>query len=96
MENMKARAEEMGVRNLSGRQGDSHCQGEMYPDTKFDLIFGCNLIDRLHSPSSWVTQSKVGRVSCRTKSLIHISKMCEMLVCMIRYKTHLVSSIMFV
>ena len=72
VENMKARAEEMGVKNLSGRQGDSHCQEEMYPGTKFDLIFGCNLIDRLHSPSSWVTQSKVRRGFPRKMS--HIFK----------------------
>ena len=31
----------------------------MYPDTKFDMIFGCNLIDRLHTPDMWVLQSKV-------------------------------------
>ena len=43
----------------SGRQGDSHAQMSMYPDTKFDMIFGCNLIDRLHTPDMWVLQSKV-------------------------------------
>ncbi|XP_057311153.1 uncharacterized protein LOC130648998 isoform X1 [Hydractinia symbiolongicarpus] len=44
--------------NLSARQGDSHKQVEMYADQKFDLIVGCNLIDRLHSPKDWVLQSK--------------------------------------
>ena len=59
MENMLARAKEAGVTNLEGRQGDAHCQQEQYPDLKFDLITGCNLIDRLHTPKLWVQQSKV-------------------------------------
>ena len=45
--------------NLEGRQGDAHCQQEQYADLKFDLITGCNLIDRLHTPKLWVQQSKV-------------------------------------
>ena len=59
VENMLARAKEAGVTNLEGRQGDAHCQQEQYPDLKFDLITGCNLIDRLHTPKLWVQQSKV-------------------------------------
>ena len=59
VENMLARAKEAGVTNLSGRQGDAHCQQEQYPDLKFDLITGCNLIDRLHTPKLWVQQSRV-------------------------------------
>ena len=59
VENMRSRARQMKVDNLECRQGDSHRQQELYPGQKFDLIFGCNLIDRLHSPASWVTQSKV-------------------------------------
>ena len=59
VENMRSKALEMAVDNLECRQGDSHVQQEMYPGRKFDLIFGCNLIDRLHSPADWVTQSKV-------------------------------------
>ena len=59
VENMMSKAREMKVVNLEGRQGDSHRQQEMYPGQRFDLIFGCNLIDRLHTPADWVTQSKV-------------------------------------
>ena len=59
VENMLSKAQTAGVTNLEGRQGDSHAQAEMYPGRKFDLIFGCNLIDRLHSPALWVEQSKV-------------------------------------
>ena len=59
VENMLARAKEAGVTNLSGRQGDAHCQQEQYADLKFDLITGCNLIDRLHTPKLWVQQSMV-------------------------------------
>jgi len=49
---------DQGVTNLRAYQGDSHKQEEL-TDEKFDLIFGCNLIDRLHTPSQWVQQSKV-------------------------------------
>ena len=56
---MLAKAKTAGLTNLEGRQGDSHAQAEMYPGRRFDLIFGCNLIDRLHTPLLWVQQSKV-------------------------------------
>ena len=48
-----------GIQHLEAYQGDSHCQEEMARIKKFDLIHGCNLIDRLHSPEKWVAQSKV-------------------------------------
>jgi ubiquinone/menaquinone biosynthesis C-methylase UbiE len=48
-----------GIKNLSAFQGDSHKQEEICSIKKFDLIHGCNLIDRLHTPSTWVRQSKV-------------------------------------
>ena len=63
VENMKTKAEELNVSNLEARQGDSHGQLSLYPGRRFDLIFGCNLIDRLHTPHSWVTQSKVSHLS---------------------------------
>ena len=59
VENMKTKAAELNVCNLEARQGDSHAQQALYPGRRFDLIFGCNLIDRLHTPQSWVKQSKV-------------------------------------
>ena len=59
IENMLAKAECAGVTNLEGRQGDSHAQAQIYPGRKFDLILGCNLIDRLHTPELWVRQCKV-------------------------------------
>ena len=59
VENMLCKAKTAGLTNLEGRQGDSHAQSEMYPGRQFDLIFGCNLIDRLHTPALWVKQSKV-------------------------------------
>jgi len=52
-DNMKKR----GISNLKAYQGDSHKQAELTSE-KFDLIFGCNLIDRLHNPESWLRQSK--------------------------------------
>ena len=61
VENMKTKAAELKVSNLEARQGDSHAQQCLYPGKKFDLIFGCNLIDRLHTPHLWVTQSKVSQ-----------------------------------
>jgi hypothetical protein len=47
------------IRNLVAYQGDSHRQEEISVAKQFDLIHGCNLIDRLHSPEKWVLQSKV-------------------------------------
>ena len=47
-----------GVENLKAYQGDSHKQNEL-TSKKFDLIFGCNLIDRLQHPRQWLHQSKV-------------------------------------
>ena len=47
-----------GVENLKAYQGDSHKQNEL-TSKKFDLIFGCNLIDRLQYPRQWLHQSKV-------------------------------------
>ena len=55
---MKIHQEQRGIKNLICYQGDSHCQDKM-SDNKFDLIFGCNLIDRLHTPITWIKQSKV-------------------------------------
>ena len=59
VENMKRKAAELTLSNLEATQGDSHAQQALYPGRRFDLIFGCNLIDRLHTPQSWVSQSKV-------------------------------------
>jgi len=47
----------MGLTNLKAYQGDSHDQSNL-TDQRFDLIFGCNLIDRLHTPIEWIRQSK--------------------------------------
>jgi len=46
-----------GLQNLKGYQGDSHIQDQLTTE-KFDLIFGCNLIDRLHTPIEWLKRSK--------------------------------------
>jgi 5-histidylcysteine sulfoxide synthase len=54
---MKEQQERRHLTNLTCYQGDSHVQSSLTED-KFDLIFGCNLIDRLHTPSAWITQSK--------------------------------------
>jgi len=58
VDNMLSKAEEKGLANLTACAGDSHKQKEIYPGDKFDLIFGCNLIDRLHTPQDWIQQSK--------------------------------------
>ena len=50
--------ERRGIENLVCYQGDSHQQNKL-TDNKFDLIFGCNLIDKLHTPIIWIEQSKV-------------------------------------
>lgn len=50
--------EKRKLSNLTAYQGDSHKQDEICHEKKFDMIFGCNLIDRLHSPEIWVQQSK--------------------------------------
>ena len=55
---MKEQQARRHLTNLTSYQGDSHDQRNLTQDT-FDLIFGCNLIDRLHSPSVWIKQSKV-------------------------------------
>ena len=59
VDNMLSKAGEKGLANLTACAGDSHKQKEIYPGEKFDLIFGCNLIDRLHTPQDWIQQSKV-------------------------------------
>ena len=73
VENMKTKAAELNVGNLEARQGDSHAQLDLYPGRRFDLIFGCNLIDRLHTPHTWVKQSKVSRGSIINKCRIRVS-----------------------
>ena len=55
---MKVHQERRGLTNLISYQGDSHIQDQLSKN-KFDLIFGCNLIDRLHTPITWIEQSKV-------------------------------------
>ena len=55
---MRAQQERRGLDNLVCYQGDSHRQATI-THNKFDLIFGCNLIDRLHTPIDWIRQSKV-------------------------------------
>lgn len=50
--------EKRKITNLLAYQGDSHKQKEICQSKQFDLILGCNLIDRLHSPEEWVIQSK--------------------------------------
>jgi SAM-dependent methyltransferase len=47
------------IKNLVAYQGDSHRQKDVCQVNQFDLIHGCNLIDRLHSPDKWILQSKV-------------------------------------
>ena len=59
VDNMLSKAAEKGLTNLGACAGDSHRQNEIYKNDKFDLIFGCNLIDRLHTPQKWIQQSKV-------------------------------------
>lgn len=56
---LRRRALKQGARNLKVFQGDAHHQLELCEPKKYDLILGCNLIDRLHSPKEWVLQSKV-------------------------------------
>ena len=58
---MKEHQARRQLTNLKCYQGDSHVQ-QTYTQQKFDLIFGCNLIDRLHTPSVWIHQSKVSSV----------------------------------
>lgn len=47
------------IKNLLAFQGDAHLQTEICKSKQFNLIHGCNLIDRLHTPQHWVLQSKV-------------------------------------
>jgi len=54
---MLQKRDQKGLTNLRAYQGDSHKQEEL-TQQKFDLIFGCNLIDRLHTPRLWLQQSK--------------------------------------
>jgi len=58
-----------GLHNLHAYQGDSHIQNKLTTG-KFDLIFGCNLIDRLHTPIEWVKQSQV--LDQKLRHLSHI------------------------
>eukprot|EP00092_Neocalanus_flemingeri_P038322 GFUD01041721.1.p1 GENE.GFUD01041721.1~~GFUD01041721.1.p1 ORF type:complete len:489 (+),score=124.43 GFUD01041721.1:77-1543(+) len=58
VDNMLSKAGEKGLTNLTACAGDSHKQNEIYKNEKFDLIFGCNLIDRLHTPQQWIQHSK--------------------------------------
>ena len=53
-----------GLYNLIAYQGDSHIQNQLTTE-KFDLIFACNLIDRLHTPIKWVKQSQVFNLKIR-------------------------------
>jgi len=46
------------IDNLEAVQGDANRQDELFPNRKFDLIVGCNLIDRLSTPKKWILQSK--------------------------------------
>ena len=58
VEMMRSEESRRELTNLTCYQGDSHVQ-QSYSQNKFDLILGCNLIDRLHTPSLWIKQSKV-------------------------------------
>lgn len=58
---MKEHQTRRQLTNLTCYQGDSHQQRTLTQDS-FDLIFGCNLIDRLHTPSVWIKQSKVSDI----------------------------------
>ena len=58
---MRAKIEEGGLgARVVGYQADAHnlVASVRQPDPlgKFDLVFNCNLIDRLHSPQEFVTQ----------------------------------------
>ena len=58
---MRAKIEEGGLgAKVVGYQADAHnlVASVRQPDPlgKFDLVFNCNLIDRLHSPQEFVTQ----------------------------------------
>ena len=55
---MTAQQERRGLDNLVCYQGDSHRQATI-THNKFDLIFGCNLIDRLNMHLDWIQQSMV-------------------------------------
>ena len=55
---LKVKSDE-NLTNLTAYQGDAHKQQDTASCKKFDLILGCNLIDRLHTPKDWVLQSKV-------------------------------------
>jgi len=54
---LKVKSDE-NLTNLTAYQGDAHKQQDTASCKKFDLILGCNLIDRLHTPKDWVLQSK--------------------------------------
>nr|XP_012557475.2 uncharacterized protein LOC100215679 [Hydra vulgaris]XP_047133732.1 uncharacterized protein LOC100215679 [Hydra vulgaris]XP_047133733.1 uncharacterized protein LOC100215679 [Hydra vulgaris]XP_047133734.1 uncharacterized protein LOC100215679 [Hydra vulgaris] len=58
VELMNTKKKERNILNLVTFQGDCHNQKEICDDKMFDLILGCNLIDRLHSPQEWLIQSK--------------------------------------
>ena len=54
-----AQQKKEGIKNLNAYRGDCHKQKETCGGRKFNLIFGGNLIDRLHSPMLGLQQSKV-------------------------------------
>ena len=64
---MKNEQEKRGLDNLISYQGDSHQQEKM-TENRFDMIFGCNLIDRLHTPIDWIKQSKVETLIWKKKT----------------------------
>merc|ERR1719367_1060203 len=43
---------------ITAYQGDAHEMKATARLPEFDLILGCNLIDRLHTPKTWINQAK--------------------------------------
>ena len=46
------------MKKIQAYQGDAHEMEKIAHQKEFDLILGCNLIDRLHSPELWINQTK--------------------------------------
>ena len=46
------------ISKITAYQGDAHEMETNAHQKEFDLIVGCNLIDRLHSPEIWINQTK--------------------------------------
>jgi len=57
---LKTNMKNRDISNIKAFQGDSHQQLEQTGGAKYDLILGCNLIDRLARPREWIAACKAG------------------------------------